>query len=46
MSPGMFDGLDKFISFVMVLLAIAIPFAAWKILDLVLYVLDHLQWAS
>ena len=46
MAPGMFDGLDKVIGFVGVLLLVAIPFAAWKIIDLALYVFNHLQWVS
>lgn len=46
MSPGMFDGLDKLISFIMALSAIAIPFAVWKIIEVVFYIFNHLQWAS
>lgn len=46
MSPGMFDGLDKVISFVAALLLVAIPLAAWKIIDVFLYVFNHLQWVG
>lgn len=46
MTPGMFDGWDKLISFIGVLLLVAIPFAAWKILDLALYIFNHLQWVG
>ena len=46
MAPGMFEGVGNLILFVLVLLAIAIPFAVWKIIDLALYVFNHLQWVS
>lgn len=46
MTPGMFDELDRMFSFLIVLMAVAIPFAAWKIIDLVLYVFNHLQWVG
>ena len=46
MAPGIFEGVGNLILVMLVALAIAIPFAVWKMIDLVLYVLNHLQWAS
>jgi len=46
MAPGMFDGLDKVVWFIGVLLLVSIPLAAWKTIDLALYIFNHLQWVG
>ena len=44
MTPDMFKGADKILSYLLISLVILVPYAIWKIADLVSYIFTHLQW--
>lgn len=43
MGPGMFDGIGVFINVALVALAISIPLAVWKLVDLVWWAFHHVH---
>ena len=44
MDSSMFDGFGKFLAGLLLVAAISVPFALWKIVELVIYVVSHLRW--
>lgn len=39
----MFDGVAKFFAIIMILLVLALPFAIWKLIEVIIWLFEHIS---